>query len=594
MDTEEELQDRSSTLVANTLWGALTAEILQRLGLCFAVVSPGSRSTPLALAFALSSNVESIPVLDERSAGFFALGLAKSRHRPVALVCTSGTAAANFFPALVEAKESAVPLIVLTADRPPELRFCQSGQTIDQQKLYGQYAQFYAELSLPSCKPARLRYLRQSLIHAWERALYPAKGPVHLNFPFREPLALFPGMEPPALKSHFRISELLSHVEPLPEMEPSLTEVRTRPFSSEMLKQRNGLIIAGPVSPEDSENYVQALALISKRLGWPILADGLNPLRSQAKGNPYLICHYDIILRNPEVAGSLEPDAVLSIGPLPVSKVLRKWLEKREVKTWVLDPRPDNMDPLHRPAIPLHLSVEALSLLLEGKEKAKGKFCRRWLSAERKAARSLRQCLDQCHSLFEGRVAYLLSRYLPGNTPVFIANSMPVRDVEAFWQPGNRLSRLYFNRGANGIDGSLSTALGVAHRNRSSVLLAGDLALLHDTNGFLAARKLMGHLSIVLINNKGGGIFESLPVSSFGSLFEDYFATPQAVSFSVLAQAYGVDYHCLASLDELPPMIKKLPSHGVRLIEIPTDRKKDMLWRRQTFQSIADKIKAPA
>jgi len=573
----------------NELWGRLIAETLFRLGVRKAVIAPGSRSTPLALAFGGHPEIEAIPVLDERSASFYALGLARQNCCATVLVCTSGTAAANFFPAVIEARESGVPLIVLTADRPPEMRFCQSGQTIDQQKIYGHYPNFQAELALPSTAKTHLKHLRQMLAHAWDRSRYPYAGAVHLNVPFSDPLAPEPVPDSQAIA--FDLESFVSHVGSIPPVEYALPDTSEFSFLKKMQQCRKGLIIVGPAQPDDPEAYATAIGKIAERLGWPVISDGLSPCRHYAKSNPYLVGHYDVFLRNRSIADQLVPEKVLSIGPLPVSKCLRSWLADHAIETTVLSAGSDNVDGLHREATPVHLSVETMACALADRVAPSSPWRDRWLALEKKTTRALDKAMRSCPFILEGAVVDMLSRKLPKGAPLFIANSMPIRDVENFWKPGNRRIRPYFNRGANGIDGTLSTALGMAHDNQSGVLLTGDLSLLHDTNGFLAGAKLSGHLTIVLINNEGSGIFEFLSVSGVKKHFEEYFAMPQLVSFEDLARAYRVEYQSVRTLDELEPLIVKLPKTRLRLLEINTNRKLNMKWRKTTFSEIAAELK---
>ncbi len=595
MGGKEIVFDALSRSNVNSVWGALMVEALWRLGLRYVVVSPGSRSTPLAFAFSRHAGLEAIPVLDERSASFFALGLARQKRAPVALVCTSGTAAANYFPAIIEARMSRVPLLVLTADRPPEMRECSSGQTIDQQKIYGDYVNWYKELSLPSADPMRLRYLRQTVAQAYERCLQPSPGPVHLNIPFRDPLA--PVMEGGAagILEESVLQDLVAPILPPPSVKTvgiNIEQVPSwRALKAAVSGKRKGLITVGAMQAGDVTEFVVAVAKLSQSTGWPILTDALSPLRNFKREFPLLVTQYDLILRNENLAEELQPEVVVSVGIPPTSKALRGWLESNNCRTFIIDPGEDNLDPLHRDAIHYRLSVEAAVVAL-GKIRARSSaFGERWKKLEAKALRLMRNRLRECPSTFEGKVSWMLSRSLPKGSPLFVANSMPVRDVEYFWEPGNRAAQIYFNRGANGIDGTLSTALGMAYQHgKSGALLTGDLALLHDTNGFLISQKFKGHLTIILINNGGGGIFETLPVAKFDPPFEEFFATPQTVDFGKLAASYGVEHRKLRKLDDLPGLVKKLPSEGIRIIEIVTDRKKDSRWRRKNFAEMAARL----
>jgi 2-succinyl-5-enolpyruvyl-6-hydroxy-3-cyclohexene-1-carboxylate synthase len=571
----------------NTVWSSILVETLARLGLTSAVICPGSRSAPLAVAFAQHPAIEAIPVLDERSAAFFALGLARQTKRPIALVCTSGTAGANFYPAVIEARESRVPLLVLTADRPPELRDCNAGQTIDQQHLYGGYPNWYHELALPSL--ALLSYLRQTVIYAWERSLHPVAGVVHLNLPFRDPLAPLPEADAAALAATFAVADFFDAIPPA--FQNWCTP--TAPLALAHHTESNGVIVAGIAQPEDPPAYCEAITHLALTWGYPVLAEGLSPLRNDADLNPYLISTYDLILRNPQLAEKLTPDIVIRVGEMPTSKALRSWLAQTQPRQWIIDPGDRHLDPLHGKTTHLRLSIEQLAAALPGqplpdRSIRSSSYLNCWCDFEQQVRRRLNRTLQQTDRLFEGKAAWLLSQHLPTGTPLFIANSMPVRDVECFWQPNNRRIQPFFNRGANGIDGTLSTALGVAHRNQSSVMLTGDLALLHDTNGFLLKRHWVGHLTIVLINNSGGGIFEMLPIAQFNPPFEEFFATPQAIDFARLCATYDVEHEVIESWQQFEQRIKILPSQGMRILEIRTDRQQDARWRQETFSRLAD------
>ncbi|MDZ8051807.1 MAG: 2-succinyl-5-enolpyruvyl-6-hydroxy-3-cyclohexene-1-carboxylic-acid synthase [Aulosira sp. ZfuVER01] len=575
----------------NQLWAYILTETLKRLGLTCAVICPGSRSTPLTVAFAQQTpDIEAISILDERSAAFFALGQAKASGRPVVLVCTSGTAGANFYPAVIEARESRVPLLVLTADRPPELRDCHSGQTIDQLKLYGTYPNWQTELALPSPDIGMLGYLRQTIIHAWEKSQTPTQGPVHLNIPLRDPLAPIPdGTDFSYLESQFHPEEFFAAVTnsiSLPIAHCPL------PIPQQWQQCDRGIIIAGVAQPQQPQEYCRAIAQLSQTLKWPVLAEGLSPVRNYADFNPYLISTYDQILRNPQVAKQLTPEIVIQVGEMPTSKELRTWVSTTQPRRWVIDPSDQNLDPLHGRTIHLRMSIEDLGTGDKGDKGDKGEktssslpeYLQLWCTAEMQVREAIDRELGTMEELFEGKAAWLLSQTLPPGTPLFIANSMPVRDVEFFWKPNNLGVRSHFNRGANGIDGTLSTALGIAHRHQSSVMLTGDLALLHDTNGFLIRNKFIGHLTILLINNNGGGIFEMLPIAKFDPPFEEFFGTPQDIDFAQLCATYGVEHELITSWQQLQRKLHPLPDKRIRVLELRTNRKLDAKWRQENLR----------
>ena len=563
----------------NALWCSVLVDTLVRKGLTQAVLSPGSRSTPLTIAFARHPGIEAIPVLDERSAGFFALGLAKQHGKPVVLVCTSGTAAANYLPAVVEAFESATPLIVITADRPPEMRACGSGQTIDQQKLFGSYVSFYHEMAVPSLEKTLFEYLRQTLAHAWDRSLSPS--PVHLNAPFRDPLPPLPDGGQAASFAAAHLGEaFFSAVGPTAERGP--VEVIDPPAGNV-----HGLIVVGPAHPPDPEGMASCVGEIARRLGWPVLADGLTPLRTHASLVPHLVTTYDAILRNPADAESLKPEFVLAIGGWPTSKVLRSWLEAANPPTWLVSERPDNRDPLHGRTIARHVSLPLFAANV-GEAAGPNGYTQLWRRCEERVRAKIDAQIEGEPELIEPKAAWLLARHLPVGTPLFIANSMPIRDVEYVWPAGERRIRPLFNRGANGIDGTLSSALGCVHGGGlPGVLLTGDLAFLHDSNGLLMGPKLRGGLTVVLVNNRGGGIFEHLPVAAFDPPFEEFFATPQDVDFESLCAAHRVPHHVIQGWEDFADRIRVLPPTGIRVLELKTDRKRDSAWRKAFFRSVS-------
>ena len=582
--------DKIACSNANSLWGAVVAEVLQRLGLRVVVISPGSRSTPLTFALARHSQIETVPVLDERSASFFALGLARRTNIPVALVSTSGTAVANFFPAVIEAHESRVPLLVLTADRPPEMRNCRAGQTIDQVKIYGKYPSFQAELAMPSGRLEHLRHLRQTLVYAWERTQFPFRGPVHLNFPFSEPLS------PETNDSKIEINDGVKHAAFFSQVRSPMKVVVELPKTeieqtiSELTETKKGLIVIGPHCPVDAEEFADSIGKISRFLNWPVMVDALGPLRNFAKFNPFLISNYDSILRNKGYAKLLSPECVLSVGPLPTSKVLRAWLDKGDAKTWLVDCGPDNVDSLHRGTIPLRIPVETLAGSFDRGPNRNHGFLKAWMGFEKTAHRKIIKRMQTCTFNFEGRVAYTLSKALPRRAVLIVANSMSVRDMEYFWQPNNSRIKVYCNRGANGIDGTLSTAIGIAHGGGRCFLLTGDLAFLHDINALLLAKNFTGWLTIVLVNNQGGGIFENLPIAAYDPPFEDHFAMPQNVDFSKIAIAFGIGYERVKSMKSLPELLIKKSQSKIRILEMKTDRKRDTKFRRDLLEEIAEEL----
>jgi 2-succinyl-5-enolpyruvyl-6-hydroxy-3-cyclohexene-1-carboxylate synthase len=558
----------------NTLWCSVLVETLVRGGVAQAVVSPGSRSTPLTMALVRHPAIEAVPVLDERSAAFFALGLAKQSQRPVVLVCTSGSAGAHYLPALIEAQESAIPLIVITADRPPELRDCASGQTIDQQKLFGGFVGFYHELAVPEANLRLLRYLRQTLVHVLAHAL--AGGPVHLNAPFRDPLA---PIEDDSAKGLVEAQDWDRFFE-LPQLatEPAPSG---NPLAMPLPAAQRVVVVAGNDWAHDH------IVRWASARGWPVLADVLSPARLRhGGGGGVVVAAYDAILRDPRAVQLLRPEVVFVLGEIPTSKSLRAWLGAADAQVVQLTQKAGNRDGIHGRTRTLRVPPTALDSVAADWPAAPADWAERWARAETAAQAVLARCAEVPG--FEGAFTRTLAETLTSGQVLCVASSMPVRDLEYFAPVREGGPRVFANRGANGIDGTLSTALGVAHGGSPTVLLTGDLALLHDTNGFLVAAKLRGSLTVVLINNQGGGIFGHLPVARFNPPFEEFWATPQTVDFARLCAAYGVAHHGVKTLGELRGLLlTEVGKAGLRVIEVRTDRTHDVATRQRLLQEAA-------
>jgi 2-succinyl-5-enolpyruvyl-6-hydroxy-3-cyclohexene-1-carboxylate synthase len=571
---------------SNTLWCSVLVETLVCLGLKDAVICPGSRSTPLTIAFARHPQIKAIPILDERSAAFFALGKAKRTNLPVVLLCSSGTAGANFYPAVIEAKETGIPLIILTADRPPELRHCHAGQTIDQIKLYGNYPNWYTELALPEANREMLSYLRQNIVQAWEQSLLPYPGVIHLNCPFREPLAPITQPEIEVLALEIIEPDFFTHLQNY-EQNCNYSFLATLPNNiiQSLKLAAEGIIIGGLTQTKKPEQYCQEIALLSQKSQFPVLAEALSPLRNYAKLNPYLISTYDTILSKPEQAKQLQPKVIIQVGELPTSKRLRNWLSQSKAIRYIITNKQENFDPLHSKTIHLRTSLTTFikEIVVNTDDKSFSNYLQTWCELETQTQKEISAKIKPLEKLYEGKAAWLIAQHLPPQTPIFFANSMTVRNAEFFWQPNNSQIIPYFNRGANGIDGTLSTALGIASCDRPTVMLTGDLALLHDTNGFLINNHFSGHLTIILINNNGGGIFEMLPVAQFEPPFEEYFATPQNIDFARLCQTYNIEYQSINNWQQLSQLLNPLPQKGIRLLELQTNRKKDAYWLKNNL-----------
>jgi 2-succinyl-5-enolpyruvyl-6-hydroxy-3-cyclohexene-1-carboxylate synthase len=546
---------------------------LARCGLEHSCTSPGSRSTPVVLSLIREPRIRCWSHIDERCAGFFAVGAAKASGRPVAVTCTSGTAAANLAPAVIEACHARVPLIVLTADRPPELRDVGAGQTIDQLKLYGDAVKWFFEVGVERASDENLRWIRQLACRAYATAAEGPPGPVHLNFPLREPLVLD---------------------QPLPadtsgrsDGRPWVADVPTRMSAAapEPSLVPRGVVVAGRY--ERDRDLGHSVARFAERAGYPLLADPL----SGARHGPAAIARYDLLLREPRFTEPRRPELIVRVGDLPTSKPLRAWLASlRDVTQIALDPEDAWQDPAA--AVARRVLADPGSTLDAW---APGgpldpDWLASWRTADDAATAAIATALGV--ALSEPLVAAHLPDWLDADSTLFVASSMPIRDVELFAGAHELAPRVLSNRGANGIDGTVSSAFGAAAAGDGPVaLLIGDVALAHDIGGLLAAQRLGLALTIVLLNNDGGGIFHFLQVAGETDAFEEHVATPHGLDFAQAARLYGCAYERPGTLDELQDAVtRSVASSGTTIIEVRTDREQNLALHRR----IAAVVNRPA
>jgi 2-succinyl-5-enolpyruvyl-6-hydroxy-3-cyclohexene-1-carboxylate synthase len=583
---------------------------LARCGMRDACTSPGSRNTPVLLSLAREPRIHCWSHIDERCAGFFALGAAKATGRPVAVTCTSGTAAANLAPAVIEAFHGRVPLIILTADRPPELRDVGAGQTIDQVKLYGGAVKWFVEVGVHDADPARLRWIRALACRAYWTALGGQPGPVHLNLPLREPLVVDeplpadpvpgrPGGAPWRARWEPGVAEMTtasSHpANPHPPSphpanpHPAHPEIQDpaiqHPANPGVALPAAGVVVAG--AGADGPR----LAEFAARAGYPLLADPLSGARHGASA----VARYDLLLRDPAFTGQHVPAVVLRAGDLPTSKPLRTWLAGLvDTPQIALDDRAAAHDPdavltgfmagdgaLPSLTPPGDGGPPSLTPPGDGAPWLQG-----WLDADDAASERIAATLGQ--ELSEPLLAASLGRWLAPESTLFVASSMPIRDVELFLPARVPGPRVLANRGANGIDGTVSSAFGVAAACAGPVvLLIGDVALLHDIGGLLAADRLGLALTIVLINNDGGGIFHFLPVAGEQDAFETHVATPHGIDFARAAALYGAGYQRPRDLAELRAALSRAQTApGTTILEVRTDRRTNLALHRRVAEAV--------
>ena len=551
---------------ATTAFARTLVDEWSRGGVTDAVLAPGSRSAPVALALADDHRLRLHVFLDERSAAFFALGLAKRSARPAILLCTSGTAAANFHPAVAEASHGRVPMIVCTADRPPELRGVGAGQTIDQERLYGSAVRWFCEAGVPADEPGAGARWRELAARSVQVALGAPAGPVHLNLAFREPLV--PSGEPLVDVPGSPHGAPWPVAVPEPEQGGHDEEMaaQLRAFVAE---HERGLVSVGWGARVDRG----ALARFSAWSGWPVLADPISGLRV-----PGTISTYDALLRDPSFASAHCPDGVLRLGAPLTGRIAAQWLDR--APALLVDPDGVWLDPGRAAVDRLRCDVGGV---LDSVPAAPPRetaptgapsdgWSGAWNEADDRARRAIDEVLDGWDEPFEGRVARDVLAGMPDDSTLVVASSMPVRDLESFGTPRTGV-RVLANRGVNGIDGFTSTALGIAAAVPDpAVALVGDLCFLHDTNGLLGAAARDLDLTFVVVDNDGGGIFSFLPQAALPEHFETLFGTPQRVDLGLLLAAHAIPLVEVGTARELvPSIVSSVGAGGVRVVRIRTD-----------------------
>ena len=544
----------------NEYIAALVDEFHQ-LGVRHAVFSPGSRSTTMAMLFTEHEGFTTYMNIDERSAGFMALGIAKAHRVPTVLVCTSGSAVAHYLPALLEAQYSGVPLIILSADRPHTLQYVGAPQTVDQHKIFGSAVNYYEELAVPQ-ESHYYTYPRQVARKAYMKAMDIKKGPVHINVPLFEPLV-------PELDSkHFEGGRSPYQVVQANWIGESFNA------NSLLEKFKRILILAGPQVDVDE---AQSIFTFAKNLQAPILADSLSNVRrcnvenTTDPENDVIISTYDAFLTDKDVWTFVKPDCIIQFGQIVVSKRVQQMLASWDGVEYIeVNPTSDWMNPTGMTTIHMQANIPVF-INLYGVKQGSSEYLKKWQYLEHVAKQQL-SLAEQESTCFEGRTIQELQKFIPEDSQILVANSMTIRDFDYFWFSGKSSAVLYGNRGVNGIDGTISTALGLATNGKPTYLVTGDLSFFHDMNGLAVAKTHGLNLTIILHNNDGGGIFEYLPQK--GTKHFDYlFSTEQGLDYNGAARLYGCGYTKLTYPDELQAALAATSiEQGVHIIEIPTSR----------------------
>ena len=548
---------------------------LARCGVEHACLAPGSRSAPLAMALYEDDRVDLHVVLDERSASFLALGIAKASGRPVAVLSTSGTAAANFHPAVVESHHARVPLIVLTADRPPELRDTGANQTIDQTKIYGDSVRWFTEVGAAGTIAGSVPYWRSVAARACARAFGPPAGPVHLNVALQDPLVPDQGA-----RDHIELGGRAGGA-PWHRVvmgPPSAPSGAVEHVSERLTSATRPLLVGGSGTFDPS-----ALLTLAEKRAIPVLAEPTSGLRAGSNA----ISTYDALLRVTSWADVHRPDVVLRVGKTGTSKALASWLDAG-VEQILIDEDPAFDDPERTAATVVGADPSAFgAALAEPVTTAPGDWLEDWLSAEGSARRAIDSVLDGDDIPSEPRTARDLAAAMPHGSTLVVASSMPVRDLDWFMAPRSGL-RVLANRGASGIDGFVSTALGITLSTPApTVALAGDLSMLHDANGFTLAEAADVDIVFVVVNNDGGGIFSFLPQAEWHESFEKLFGTPHGLDFSKYAEFYRCGYQRLDRAADFNTALEKaMADGGPHLIEVSTERPANVDVHKRVWEAV--------
>lgn len=563
---------------------AFVAELFYS-GITDVVVSPGSRSTPLAMVLAEHPDINLHIHVDERSAAFFGLGIAKASNNPVAILCTSGTAAANYFPAIVEAHYSRVPLVVLTADRPHELREVGAPQAIDQIHLYGHHVKWFSEMALPDNSNEIIRYARTVCARAVAIAAEAPAGPVHLNFPFREPLI------PKLDEEIFQLSERPGGYVKVRNGKLTVDETVLETLAAKINQSQKGIIVCGNIS---DGGFVDAVTNLAEMLNFPILADPLSQLRSGTHSTTNIIETYDTFLRNDEAKAFLKPDLILRFGAMPISKALTVFLkENHQAEQIVVDGGGGWRDPsaLSTDMIFCNETIFCKNIAAIVKNRSGNGFFENWKKLNVLTKEQIALISDWAE-LSESKLFYQLAEMLPQESVLFVGNSMPIRDLDSFFLNNDKSIKVMANRGANGIDGTISTAMGAASvSSKPLYLVLGDLTFFHDLNGLLAAKLYDIDIHIIVINNNGGGIFSFLPQSEHPKHYELLFGTPLDLDFEHVVRMYKGKFTRIIDWDHFSEAMRnEADAKGLNVYEITTKRDRNLEEHRGFWGAVSREI----
>lgn len=576
----------------NFVWAEKFVNYLAEAGVKQVCVSPGSRSTPLTLAFDNNKKIKKHIFVDERQSGFFALGLAKQTNLPVAVVTTSGTAAVELYPAIVEAYQNRVPLIICTADRPIQLRNKGANQTIYQDNLYKNHIRFFYDTGLPQLTKTAFQTLLKKTEEAFRIALIADRGPVHLNFQFDKPLE--PHLSTDEI-SEIKLNELenVSAAKLFYGTGALFKAKDVAELSNKIKKAKLGLIVVGPA------NFYEPLKKKIKQLsgitGFPVFADGTSQFRTGVNENDIIITNYDAFLRSNEVIKKFQPDIILQFGRTPTSVSLENYFSKIKSERILINEFGDCYDPSDNASKIIKADVYSfMDELIKKIDKSSIKKQKDWV-------KFLLQLDDLCewiklefinnsHLIDETNTIVHISRNIPEKSVLFVSNSTPVRDLDYFLQKTNKNYTVHQNRGASGIDGIISTALGIAEAAKErTFLLTGDLAFYYDLTSLHNAKANHINLTIILINNNGGGLFNFLPIVEEKEVFKKYFRTPLELNFEDIVRTFGLDYKLVKTSTQLNLALNRR-SDSPQVIEIQTNAADSHTKRKDYWKNVVEEI----
>jgi 2-succinyl-5-enolpyruvyl-6-hydroxy-3-cyclohexene-1-carboxylate synthase len=581
----------------NIIWAQIFIDQLAALGVRYACISPGSRSTPLTYVLSKKRKIKSFINIDERSSAFFALGLAKSTGKPVIVVTTSGTAVAELYPAIIEAYQQRTPLIICTADRPPELIGTGANQTIHQHNIYKNHIRWFRDLGLPSIGETGFHHLQKIAIKAYQISLTEDRGPVHLNFPFRKPLEPFSYTDEVSKKIFQLKPQRITRNKSLYHNTTGngLSKAFGR-LTDELTKMEKGIIITGPM--EYDRELIKDIKKLSALIKYPVFADGLSQLRCNAgKKDKNIISNFNSILNSENFVRAHEPVIILQFGRTPTSSVLESFLKETNADRYLINKYGDKFDPTRNAKAILasesKIFCENLSSSIQQKKitRHKSSWLKDFIYAEEISEKVKVGIIEKAKFPNEPYVINKIFKTVPSGSNIFIGNSLPVRDLDNFVNNTEKRFNIFFNRGASGIDGVTSTAFGIALSKKPTVLITGDLSFLHDLNALSIAVNYSIPLLMIVINNNGGGIFESLPIAGKVKRFREYFIAPHNLELAAIVKSFGINHQLITNRSQLQShLIKGLNKNSPSVLEIQTNAVKSDELRNKYFSEVKKKL----